>query len=191
MPADSQTLIAYGKKLDDNSKTLAEYNIKEGDFLVIMIAKAKPVAKPEDAKQEEPKSVISPAVTLQASAQPVPVQPVAQPVAQPAPVQQAQPLSPADEEKIANLIAFSGASREKCIRALEAAGGDPNIAFEFISSGIPQQRPAGQGHGGQSHGGAGAQGGLAAFVNSPQFAQIRQRLLQDPNFYQEFMAMLQ
>ncbi len=65
MPADGQTLIAYGKKLDDNEKTLAEYNIKENDFLVIMIAKPKPVAKPEDAKSaEESKPVISPAVTI-------------------------------------------------------------------------------------------------------------------------------
>lgn len=65
MPAESQTLIAYGKKLDDNEMTLAQYNIKENDFLVIMITKPKPTAKPEDSKStEEPKSVISPAVTI-------------------------------------------------------------------------------------------------------------------------------
>lgn len=67
MPADCMTLIAYGKKLDDNEKTLSAYNIKEGDFLVIMIAKAKPITKPEDNKTEEPKSVISPAVTIQST----------------------------------------------------------------------------------------------------------------------------
>lgn len=82
MAADSQTLIAYGKKLDDNDKTLMEYNIKEGDFLVIMIQKPKPAPKQETVKQDAPKSVISPAVTLQPTsapvtvAQPVPVQPV-------------------------------------------------------------------------------------------------------------------
>lgn len=135
MPADSQTLIAYGKKLDDNDKTLIEYNIKEGDFLVVMIQKPKPAAKPEAAKPEAPKSVISPAVALQPTNAPVTV-------AQPVPVQSVQqPVSSVNEESVNNLIAFTGASREKCIRALEAAGGDPNLAFEFVSSGIPQHRP--------------------------------------------------
>lgn len=32
-------LIAYGKVLDDDNKTLKECNIKEGDFIVIMISK--------------------------------------------------------------------------------------------------------------------------------------------------------
>ena len=39
MPADSMKLIAYGKVLDDDTKTLKDCNIKDGDFLVIMIAK--------------------------------------------------------------------------------------------------------------------------------------------------------
>lgn len=41
MLVDLQTLIAYGNKLSENEKTLSEYNIKEGNFIVIMIAKAK------------------------------------------------------------------------------------------------------------------------------------------------------
>ena len=32
-------LIAYGKVLDDDTKTLKDCNIKDGDFLVIMISK--------------------------------------------------------------------------------------------------------------------------------------------------------
>lgn len=39
MPADSQKLIAYGKVLEDDSKTLKDYSIKEGDFLVVMVSK--------------------------------------------------------------------------------------------------------------------------------------------------------
>ena len=41
MPADSQKLIAYGKVLEDDSKTLKEYQIKEDDFLVVMVAKVR------------------------------------------------------------------------------------------------------------------------------------------------------
>jgi hypothetical protein len=32
-------LIAYGKVMEDNDKSIKEYSIKEGDFLVVMIAK--------------------------------------------------------------------------------------------------------------------------------------------------------
>jgi len=34
-------LIAYGKVLDDGSKTLEELKLKEGDFLVAMVSKVK------------------------------------------------------------------------------------------------------------------------------------------------------
>lgn len=39
MPADQQKLIAYGKVLEDENKTLKDYSIKEGDFLVVMVSK--------------------------------------------------------------------------------------------------------------------------------------------------------
>ena len=39
MAADSMKLIAYGKVLEDDTKSLKDYAIKEGDFLVVMIAK--------------------------------------------------------------------------------------------------------------------------------------------------------
>jgi hypothetical protein len=34
-----QKLIAYGKQLEDNSKKLEDYNIKENDFLVLFVTK--------------------------------------------------------------------------------------------------------------------------------------------------------
>ena len=55
MAANSMKLIAYGKVLEEDNKTLKDYGIKEGDFLVVMVSKPKPTtaAKPEDAKKEE------------------------------------------------------------------------------------------------------------------------------------------
>lgn len=44
-------LIAYGKVMEDDSKAMKDYSIKDGDFIVVMISKAKPpakVTKPED-----------------------------------------------------------------------------------------------------------------------------------------------
>jgi hypothetical protein len=34
-------LIAYGKVLEDDNKTLKDYGIKEGDFLVVMVSKVR------------------------------------------------------------------------------------------------------------------------------------------------------
>ena len=44
MQADLMKLIAYGKVLDDDTKTLKDCNIKEGDFLVVMISKVRIVS---------------------------------------------------------------------------------------------------------------------------------------------------
>ena len=63
---DTQTLICKGKKLEEQDKSLADYAIKDGDFIIIMIPKAKPVAKPDEKKEE--KAVISPAVSIEGGA---------------------------------------------------------------------------------------------------------------------------
>jgi D-Tyr-tRNAtyr deacylase len=39
MQADLMKLIAYGKVMEDDAKTLKEYSIKEGDFIVVMVSK--------------------------------------------------------------------------------------------------------------------------------------------------------
>ena len=39
MPADSQKLIAYGKVMDDLEKSLKDYKITEGGFIVVMVQK--------------------------------------------------------------------------------------------------------------------------------------------------------
>lgn len=56
LKADSLKLIAYGKVLEDDNKSAGDYNIKENDFIVAMVQKAKPAPKPkkEDEKKEDP-----------------------------------------------------------------------------------------------------------------------------------------
>ncbi len=63
LKADTLKLIAYGKVLEADDKPASDYAIKEGDFIVAMVQKPKPVpkTKAEDAKQEEPMAVTSPA----------------------------------------------------------------------------------------------------------------------------------
>lgn len=59
--AETQKLIAYGKVMDDDTKTLAQYSLQENGFIVLMTQKARPqktvaAASQEDAKQAEPAS---------------------------------------------------------------------------------------------------------------------------------------
>jgi hypothetical protein len=51
MPVAQQNLVAYGKVLADGQNPLGSYGLKDGDFVVVMIKKAKPAPK---AKVEEP-----------------------------------------------------------------------------------------------------------------------------------------
>ena len=160
-----------------------------------LILQPKVASKPEEAKAEEPKPVATPLVPLQPAN--VPVTPVAPVQAQPA------SLSPQAEETIATLIATSGKPRESVIRALEMAGFDPNDAFELLMiepEQLAQMQMQHQMMGGDMEEDDGDYGdedsdgqgsGLAAFVNNPQFQQLRQRMLQNPAFFLEFMGSLQ
>lgn len=53
MVAEQMKLIAYGKVLDDDAKLLKDYSIKDGDFIVVMISKAKPQVKPKTEEQKQ------------------------------------------------------------------------------------------------------------------------------------------
>lgn len=152
--AATQKLIAYGKVMEDEAKTVADYKIVENGFIVMMVAKAKPVraAAAEDAKQEE---VAQPGVTLpaqadqpaQAQAAPANNPPAQQPPAQP----EAQATDPStglpagvDEEALSTLFAITGKPRDQCIQALQLAHGDADLACTLLLEGVDlNQIPAG------------------------------------------------
>ena len=80
LAADSLKLIAYGKVLDADDKTAGDYNIKENDFIVAMVQKAKPPPKAkaaEEPKKEEVKKEEAPTTTAAASNPPAEAQPTA------------------------------------------------------------------------------------------------------------------
>lgn len=68
MPVAQQNLVAYGKVLGEGQNPIGSYGIKDGDFIVVMIKKAKPapkakvpevpVPKTEEKPVEEPKPVV-------------------------------------------------------------------------------------------------------------------------------------
>lgn len=96
-----------------------------------------------------------------------------------------------------DLVMLTGKSRDQCILALRAAQGVPDVAYEILASGMPLgQGDLGDAEGGDDYGDEGdddpSVGGgsmpaganpFAALASNPNFALIRQRILQDPNFY--------
>ena len=175
-------LIAYGKVLDQDDKTAAEYNIKEADFIVAMVQKAKPAPKPkkEEPKAEEPKPAEA---TTAAASNPQPAaqsQPAAQAQApaQSQPAAQSQALSPEVEAAVNELMAISGKPKELCVQALAAAQGIPDVAFEFLMSGQIPQMPMGGGVDGGAEGDDGmddegddGMGGLGSYNLDPATMQ--------------------
>lgn len=79
-------------------------------------------------------------------------------------------------------MAFTGAAREKCVSALEAAGGNVDMAFEFVMTGIPQRRPGG--------GGAPRSTGnfIQDFLNTPNLQPLIAQMKTNPQFLQAFLA---
>ena len=55
LKADTLKLIAYGKVLQSDEQKASEYNLKDGDFIVAMVQKAKPAPKPKAAPKDDAK----------------------------------------------------------------------------------------------------------------------------------------
>lgn len=96
------------------------------------------------------------------------------------------------EAQVQELMMISAKPREACVAALRAAFGDPNRAFEYLMSGASFGEGGAEGDVGMDDDGYGDEEGsadmsggnpFAALASNPNFALIRQRILQDPNFY--------
>lgn len=122
LPAELQKVMHKGKVLQD-SDTLQAVQIGDGDFVVIMMAKA---------KQEAPAAPAPPA----APAAPAPAGPVA-PVAPAPPAPPAGPQAPVENEIAIQSLCDMGFPPELVRQCLRAAFNNPDRAVEYLTSGIP------------------------------------------------------
>jgi UV excision repair protein RAD23 len=143
---DSATLkLVFNGQVLDDSKKLSECNIKEGNVIVMMSAKAKPVnVQKEEAKTEEkvpvqsgqgqPQQQSTGGVTSNIVSGSQQSQGTTTSTTRP----QVQPKDYTNEVK--TLMEF-GFPKSECEAAIRAARGNINVATEFLISGIPENLP--------------------------------------------------
>lgn len=205
LEAKTQKLVAVGKVMADD-KTLDEYKLKDGDFIVVMISK--PKVKKEKKPAPAPAPTPSPAPQPVAAPSPSPSPAPGPTTSSPSPATGGDGaggngmMSAEELESTLTELQSMGFDRDKCMQALRAAFYNPDRAVDYLLNGIPAEpqppsNPAGANPGmgamGGAEGGAGASGGagdLSFLANNPMFGQIRDRIAQDPQFFQTFMNQL-
>lgn len=190
-PVERQKLIHSGKVLKDE-QTIAELGITEADFIVCMLTK-------EVAKKAAP----TPAPAAPAPIQAAPATPIAPPapvVAPGAPIQPPQapqapqaPQSPAVDlgaqfvtaDALAALTGM-GFPEGESRAALAAAMGNPDLAYEFLLTGIPERarapaRTAASPMAPVAPAAAAPQaGGIEQLRRHPQFNMLKNLIQQNP-----------
>ncbi|KNC86944.1 hypothetical protein SARC_00895 [Sphaeroforma arctica JP610] len=179
---EQQKLIHSGKILM-NDNTLASYNIKEGDFVVVMVNGPKKTAASPAAKASSPTPVAAPT----------------QSESSPAPPPAATPASTNLDEATITRLSDMGFPREACIQALNAAFGNGDRAVEYLMSGIPEQPEAPESEhmddGEDEPDSTGPQGdqgtGALAFLRTQApFIQMRAAIQQNPQLLQPLLQQL-
>ncbi|KAI6119888.1 hypothetical protein EDD16DRAFT_1579367 [Pisolithus croceorrhizus] len=151
---NSQKIIYSGKVLTDD-KTIASCEIKEKDFLVLMVSKPKPnfSASPSTPAATSAAAATSaptpPAAVAAPASAPTPAAPPPVPNPAPAPVPALASTSPASLQQaesfltgdalqvtIDNMIEM-GFPRDQVLRALRASYNNPDRAIEYLTTGIP------------------------------------------------------
>lgn len=171
--------------------TIASCGIKPNDFLVVMVTKAKKPAAAPAAPAETPKAAEAPKPE-EAPTDPAPS--TAQTPAAPASTTVATPAAPTrsdifSQEAVDNLTAmgFPEAEVRHCLRA---AQGNPDVAVEFLTNGIPDAVSTAMNATGSSATPAQATQPLQALRNHPQFNELRRLVQSNPQMLQQVLAQI-
>ncbi len=177
-------LIHSGKVLKDD-QSIDSCGIQTNDFLVVMVTKAKKAA--------------TPAPVAEAPTTPAPVESKPAETPAPAPVPTVAPAAPTrstepefPDEVIQNLTSM-GFPEPEVRHCLRAANGNPDIAVEFLTNGIPPgMQPGEQGVASPVSATAvtGGTAPLAALRSHPQFNDLRRLVRSNPQMLQSVLTQI-
>lgn len=191
LPAANMKLIYSGKVLKDTD-TVAGCNVKPNDFFVVMITKAKKAAAvavpatPKPVAQMTKKEETAPTKAPATASNETPATTTTTTIASPEATSSEEEEFPT--EVISNLtgMGFPEAEVKACLRA---AQGNPDVAVEFLTNGIPpavqnlQQQQ-------QSAGGSSYPQTLQGLRNHPQFNALRRLVQTNPQTLQSVLTQI-
>mmetsp|Transcript_19858 Transcript_19858/g.40907 ORF Transcript_19858/g.40907 Transcript_19858/m.40907 type:complete len:453 (-) Transcript_19858:1327-2685(-) len=200
LPAANLKLIHSGKVLL-NDATIESYGIKENDFLVVMVTKAKkapakapapaPVAPPAPA--EAPAAAAAPAAAPAAEAKPAEEKKPVEPAAPSPPTETAAPapgpsadVGPEIPQEAVDSLTVMGFPEAEVRHCLRAANGNPDIAVEFLTNGIPPGMQPGE----QASASSSSGGTLSSLRNHPQFNDLRRLVQSNPAMLQRVLTQI-
>jgi len=196
LPAANMKLIHSGKVLKDD-QTIEGCGIKPNDFLVVMVTKAKKAAAaPAPAAAAPAAAAPAPAAEAPKTPAPAPAAATETPAAAPAPsAPPAAPVRPSEADfagEIVNNLTAMGFPEAEVRHCLRAANGNPDIAVEFLTNGIPPgMQPSEQSAASPAGGSSSSSGGpLLALRNHPQFNDLRRLVQSNPNMLQTVLTQI-
>ena len=187
LAVDRQKLIHAGKVLKDD-QTVSSLSISESDFIVCMVTKE--TAKPKIVADPVPVAAPAPATSTSTPAS----APAAAPVATTATT--ASPGSAFVTNEAVESLTAMGFPEAETRAALGAAMGNPDLAYEYLLTGIPEHAHA------QAHRsapvaspatGTSATGGVTDIEQlrqHPQFNTLKQLIQQNPAALPQVLALI-
>mmetsp|Transcript_8563 Transcript_8563/g.24620 ORF Transcript_8563/g.24620 Transcript_8563/m.24620 type:complete len:451 (-) Transcript_8563:89-1441(-) len=192
LPAASMKLIHSGKVLKDD-QTIEGCGIKTNDFLVVMVTKPKKAAAPAPAAAAPAPAAEAPKTPAPAPAPKPAETPVPAPAAAAAPAAPSRPAEPDFPAEIVNNLTSMGFPEAEVRHCLRAANGNPDIAVEFLTNGIPPGMQPGERAAASPRAGASSSGGgepLVALRNHPQFNDLRRLVRSNPQMLQTVLTQI-
>eukprot|EP00331_Platyophrya_macrostoma_P003396 CAMPEP_0176419638 /NCGR_PEP_ID=MMETSP0127-20121128/8165_1 /TAXON_ID=938130 /ORGANISM="Platyophrya macrostoma, Strain WH" /LENGTH=354 /DNA_ID=CAMNT_0017800151 /DNA_START=31 /DNA_END=1095 /DNA_ORIENTATION=+ len=205
--ATLQKLVLKGKQTTDD-QTMEALQIKEGDFMVLMMTK--PKTTQAEPTQVKPDTQVTQPTQTQTQTTGTGAGTGTGTTSQPSGGDSGSVFLEGDAlSKTVDEICSMGFAKEEVIKALRAAYNNPERAIEYLFNGIPNQStaqttlPSGGGagagtgagldyFGGQQEplGGLGGDNPLAALANDPGFQQLRAAVQQNPALLQGILNQL-
>jgi len=205
LPASNMKLIHSGKVLKDEP-TIESCGIKQNDFLVVMVTKAKkstakapvPASEPsETAKASDSVSATAPSENQETkSSESVTSSPSTDAATSgPTPATKSDATTNAATElsaEVVNSLTGMGFPEAEVRHCLRAANGNPDVAVEFLTNGIPPgMQPGEQGAISNSSSVPARSGGtLVGLRNHPQFNDLRRLVQSNPAMLQRVLTQI-